>query len=87
MGRLNAPVQNTAVILVYPVTLAFHAVNNMYGVGVSSTMSRSSHHSTALCTGSELKPGKFFIPPPKNKNTPSSSGSCLCFPFSMSKER
>ena len=37
---LNDPVQNAAVTLVYPVTLAFNAVNNLFGVGVSSAMSR-----------------------------------------------
>lgn len=37
---LNNPVENAAVTLVYPVTLAFNAVNNLFGVGVSSAMSR-----------------------------------------------
>ena len=41
VGMLNDPVQNAAVTLVYPVTLAFNAVNNLFGVGVSSAMSRS----------------------------------------------
>lgn len=40
VGMLNDPVQNAAVTLVYPVTLAFNAVNNLFGVGVSSAMSR-----------------------------------------------
>lgn len=40
VGMLNNPVQNAAVTLVYPVTLAFNAVNNLFGVGVSSAMSR-----------------------------------------------
>lgn len=40
-GMLNDPVQNAAVTLVYPVTLAFNAVNNLFGVGVSSAMSRN----------------------------------------------
>lgn len=40
VGMLNDPVQNAAVTLVYPVVLAFNAVNNLFGVGVSSAMSR-----------------------------------------------
>lgn len=40
VGMLGDPVQNAAVTLVYPVTLAFNAVNNLFGVGVSSAMSR-----------------------------------------------
>ena len=40
VGMLNNPVENAAVTLVYPVTLAFNAVNNLFGVGVSSAMSR-----------------------------------------------
>ena len=40
VGMLNDPVQNAAVTLVYPVILAFNAVNNLFGVGVSSAMSR-----------------------------------------------
>ena len=41
VGMLNDPVQNAAVTLVFPVTLAFNAVNNLFGVGGSSMMSRS----------------------------------------------
>ena len=41
VGMLNDPVQNAAVTLVYPVVLAFNAVNNLFGVGTSSMMSRS----------------------------------------------
>lgn len=41
VGMLNNPVQNAAVTLVYPVMLAFNAVNNLFGVGTSSMMSRS----------------------------------------------
>lgn len=41
VGMLGDPVQNAAVTLVYPVTLAFNAVNNLFGVGVSSAMSRN----------------------------------------------
>ena len=40
VGMLNDPVQNAAVTLVYPVMLAFYAVNNLFGVGTSSMMSR-----------------------------------------------
>ena len=41
VGMVNDPVQNAAVTLVYPVMLAFNAVNNLFGVGTSSMMSRS----------------------------------------------
>ena len=41
VGMLNDPVQNAAVTLVYPVMLAFNAVNNLFGIGTSSMMSRS----------------------------------------------
>ena len=40
VGMLNNPIQNAAVTLVYPVMLAFNAVNNLFGVGTSSMMSR-----------------------------------------------
>ena len=41
VGMLNDPIQNAAVTLAYPVMLAFNAVNNLFGVGTSSLMSRS----------------------------------------------
>lgn len=41
VGMVNDPIQNAAVTLVYPVMLAFNAVNNLFGVGTSSMMSRS----------------------------------------------
>lgn len=41
VGRLNDPVQNAAVTLAAPVLLAFNAVNNLFGVGGSSMMSRA----------------------------------------------
>ncbi len=41
VGMLNNPVQNAAVTLAYPVLLAFNAVNNLFGVGTSSMMSRA----------------------------------------------
>lgn len=41
VGMLNDPVQNAAVTLAAPVLLAFNAVNNLFGVGSSSMMSRS----------------------------------------------
>lgn len=41
VGMLNDPVQNAAVTLAAPVLLAFNAVNNLFGVGGSSLMSRS----------------------------------------------
>ena len=40
VGMLNNPVQNAAVTLAAPVLLAFNAVNNLFGVGSSSMMSR-----------------------------------------------
>ncbi len=40
VGKLNDPVQNAAVTLAAPVLLAFNAVNNLFGVGASSMMSR-----------------------------------------------
>lgn len=41
VGMLNDPIQNAAVALAAPVLLAFNAVNNLFGVGSSSLMSRS----------------------------------------------
>lgn len=41
VGLLNDPVQTAAVTLAAPVLLAFNAVNNLFGVGSSSMMSRS----------------------------------------------
>ena len=41
VGMLNDPVQNSAVTLAAPLLLAFNAVNNLFGVGSSSLMSRS----------------------------------------------
>ncbi len=41
VGMLNDPIQNAAVTLTAPVMLAFNAVNNLFGVGSSSLMSRS----------------------------------------------
>ncbi len=41
VGMLNDPVQNAAVTLSAPVLLAFNAVNNLFGVGTSSMMSRA----------------------------------------------
>lgn len=41
VGVLNDPIQNSAVTLAAPVLLAFDAVNNLFGVGSSSLMSRS----------------------------------------------
>lgn len=41
VGILNDPVQNSAVTLAAPVLLAFNAVNNLFGVGTSSMMSRA----------------------------------------------
>ena len=41
MGILNDPVENAAVALAGPLLLAFNAVNNLFGVGSSSLMSRA----------------------------------------------
>ena len=41
VSMLNDSVQNSAVTLAAPVMLAFNAVNNLFGVGSSSLMSRS----------------------------------------------
>ncbi len=41
VGMLGDPIQNAAVTLAAPVLLAFNAVNNLFGVGSSSMMSRS----------------------------------------------
>ena len=41
VGQLNNAVQNAAVTLAAPVLLAFNAVNNLFGVGSSSMMSRA----------------------------------------------
>lgn len=41
VGILNDPIQNAAVTLAAPVLLAFNAVNNLFGVGGSSMMSRA----------------------------------------------
>lgn len=41
VGMLNDSVQNSAVTLAAPVLLAFNAVNNLFGVGASSMMSRA----------------------------------------------
>lgn len=40
VGMLGDPVQNAAVTLAAPLLLAFNAVNNLFGVGSSSMMSR-----------------------------------------------
>lgn len=41
VGMLNDPLQNAAVTLAAPVLLAFNAINNLFGVGTSSMMSRA----------------------------------------------
>ena len=41
VGMLQDPIQNSAVTLAAPVLLAFNAVNNLFGVGSSSMMSRA----------------------------------------------
>lgn len=41
VGMLIDPIQNAAVTLAAPVLLAFNAVNNLFGVGTSSMMSRA----------------------------------------------
>lgn len=41
VGMCNDPIQNAAVTLAAPVLLAFNAINNLFGVGSSSMMSRA----------------------------------------------
>ena len=41
VSMLNDPIQNAAVTLAAPLLLAFNAVNNLFGVGASSLMSRA----------------------------------------------
>lgn len=41
VGMLNNPIQNAAVSLAAPLLLAFNAINNLFGVGSSSMMSRA----------------------------------------------
>ena len=41
VGELDSAVQNEGVTLVAPILLAFNAVNNLFGVGTSSKMSRA----------------------------------------------
>lgn len=41
VGLLNDPIQTSAVTLAAPVLLAFNAVNNLFGIGSSSLMSRA----------------------------------------------
>lgn len=40
VGMINDPIQNAAVTLAGPLLMAFNAVNNLFGVGTSSMMSR-----------------------------------------------
>ncbi len=41
VGLINSPVQSAAVAIAAPVMLAFNAINNLFGVGGSSMMSRA----------------------------------------------
>lgn len=41
VGILNNPIENAAVTLAAPLLLAFNAVNNLFGIGSSSMMSRA----------------------------------------------
>ncbi len=41
VGLLNDPIENSAVTLAAPVLLAFNAINNLFGVGSASMMSRA----------------------------------------------
>ena len=41
VGHLNDPIENSAVTLAAPMLLAFNAVNNLFGIGSSSMMSRA----------------------------------------------
>lgn len=53
VGMLDDSVQNSAVTLAAPVLLAFNAINNLFGVGTSSMMSRAlgkKDHETVFCS-------------------------------------
>lgn len=41
VGMLNDPIENAAVTIAAPLMLAFNAVNNLFGIGSSSMMSRA----------------------------------------------
>lgn len=41
IGILNDPIQNALVTLAAPMLLAFNTINNLFGVGSSSMMSRA----------------------------------------------
>ncbi len=41
VGQLNNPIENAGVTLAAPILLAFNAINNLFGVGTSSMMSRA----------------------------------------------
>ena len=41
IGLLNDPIQTAAVTLATPALLSFNAINNLFGVGTSSAMSRA----------------------------------------------
>ncbi len=68
VGMLNDSIQNAAVTLSAPVLLAFNAVNNLFGVGGSSMMSRSlgrkdyqsAYKSSAFSFYSSIVAGLFF---------------------------
>lgn len=68
VGILNDPIQNAAVTLAAPVLLAFNAINNLFGVGSSSMMSRglgmkdydTVHRSSALGFYCSLMCGLLF---------------------------
>ena len=68
VGMLNDPIQNAGVTLAAPVMLAFNAVNNLFGVGASSMMSRAMgrrdyetvHKSSAFAFWSAVFSGVLF---------------------------
>lgn len=68
VGLLNMPVQTAAVTLAAPVLLAFNAVNNLFGIGSSSMMSRALgrkdietvHRSSAIGFYGSLLSAAFF---------------------------
>lgn len=41
VGLLNDPIQTAGVALAAPALLSFNAINNLFGVGASSAMSRA----------------------------------------------
>ena len=61
VGMVNDPVQNAAVALAAPVLLAFNAVNNLFGIGSSSMMSRGAWGVRTMIPSAEAPPLAFTV--------------------------